>query len=55
VRRMIELKALHSKGIGLTDAHLIASCLLDRSALLWTNDKRLSKLAESLGIVADIL
>jgi predicted nucleic acid-binding protein len=54
VRKMIELKSLHSKGIGLTDAHLIASCLIDLPTLLWTKDKRLSIVAESLGIAAGI-
>jgi predicted nucleic acid-binding protein len=54
VRKMIELKSLHSKGIGLTDAHLIASCLIDPPTLLWTKDKRLSIVAESLGISARI-
>ena len=54
VRKMIELKSLHSKGIGLTEAHLIASCLIDPPTLLWTKDRRLWKIAESLGIAADI-
>jgi hypothetical protein len=54
VRRMIELRSLHGKGIGLTDAHLIASCLIEPPTLLWTQDQRLSKVAESLGIAADI-
>ena len=26
----------HSKGIGLTDAHLIASCLMTPETQLWT-------------------
>jgi predicted nucleic acid-binding protein len=54
VRRMIEMRSLYSRGIGLTDAHLIASCLIDPPALLWTKDRKLSELAESLGIAADI-
>jgi hypothetical protein len=54
VRWMIEAHSLYYRGIGLTDAHLIASCLIDRSTLLWTYDKQLLKVAESLGIAADI-
>jgi predicted nucleic acid-binding protein len=54
VRRMIEMRCLYSRGIGLTDAHLIASCLIDPPTLLWTKDQRLSIVAESLGIAAGI-
>ena len=50
VRHMIEAHSLHSKGIGLTDAHLIASCLLTPGTRLWTLDADLKKVAESLGI-----
>ena len=50
VRRMIETRGLYSKGIGLTDAHLIASCLAAPGTLLWTSDTSLGKVAESLGI-----
>ena len=52
VRKMIEARSLYRRGIGLTDAHLIASCLIHPSTLLWTYDKQLSSVAESLGIVA---
>jgi predicted nucleic acid-binding protein len=54
VRQMIEAHALYSKGIGLTDAHLIASCLLTPGTRLWTRDKRLRSVAESLGIGVDL-
>jgi predicted nucleic acid-binding protein len=54
VRAMIEKRSLHSRGIGLIDAHLIASCLIHPSTLLWTNDKRLSSVAESLGIGSNL-
>ena len=54
VRIMIEAHSLHSRGIGLFDAHLIASCLIHPSTLLWTLDKRLSDVAQALGIAADI-
>jgi hypothetical protein len=45
---------LYSLGIGLTDAHLIASVFIDASTLLWTGDKRLRKAAEGLGIHASL-
>jgi predicted nucleic acid-binding protein len=54
VRRMIEARRLYSLGIGLTDAHLIASVFINPSTLLWTRDKRLRKAAESLGIHASL-
>jgi predicted nucleic acid-binding protein len=54
VRRMIEARRLYSLGIGLTDAHLIASVSINPSTLLWTRDKRLRKAAESLGIHASL-
>jgi predicted nucleic acid-binding protein len=54
VRRMIETHALYSKGIGLTDAHLVASTLITPSTRLWTRDKRLRGVAEALGIHANI-
>ena len=54
VRLMIEARHLYSLGIGLTDAHLIASVFLSRSTLLWTRDKPLRKAAEGLRIHADL-
>jgi len=50
VRLMIESRRLYSMGIGLTDAHLIASVFINSPTLLWTRDKRLRKAAEGLGI-----
>jgi predicted nucleic acid-binding protein len=50
VRRMVEALRLYSLGIGLTDAQLIASIFLEPPTLLWTRDKPLRKVAESLGI-----
>lgn len=55
VRRMIEARRLYSLGIGLTDAHLIASVFLHPSTLLWTRDKQLRKAAEALGIHASLV
>lgn len=54
VRSMIEAHALYSKGIGLTDAHLIASCLLTPGTKLWTRDANLEQVAASLGIQATL-
>ena len=54
VRRMIEARRLYSLGIGLTDAHLIASVFINPSTLLWTRDKRLRKAAEGLWIHAGL-
>ena len=50
VRLMIEARRLYSLGIGLTDAHLIASVFINSPTLLWTRDKRLRTAAQSLGI-----
>ena len=50
LRLMIEARQLYSLGIGLTDAHLIASVFLNPPTLLWTRDKRLRKIAETLAI-----
>ena len=36
LRLTIEARRLFSQGIGLTDAHLIASVLIDSPTLLWT-------------------
>jgi predicted nucleic acid-binding protein len=54
VRVTIETRRLYSLGIGLTDAHLIASIFINPPALLWTKDKRLRKAAEALGIHASL-
>ena len=52
VRVLIESRRLYGLGIGVTDAHLIASVLISASTLLWTRDKPLRKVAEALGIDA---
>jgi predicted nucleic acid-binding protein len=51
VRHMIETRALYSKGIGLMDAHLVASCLMTPGTQLWTLDAALAKVAMAVGIV----
>ncbi len=54
VRLTIEARRLYSLGIGLTDAHLIASVFINSSTFLWTGDKRLRKAAEALGVHASL-
>ena len=54
VRRMIEARGLYARGIGLTDAHLIASCLTTPGTMLWTSDARLDSVAASIGIRATL-
>ena len=48
VLSLIESNQLFGRGIGYTDAHLIASTLLTEDALLWTRDKRLQTVALEL-------
>jgi predicted nucleic acid-binding protein len=52
LRLMIDARRLYNLGIGLTDAHLIASIFINSPTLLWTRDKPLRKVAEGLGIHA---
>jgi predicted nucleic acid-binding protein len=54
VRLTIEARRLYGLGIGLTDAHLIASVFINPPTLLWTRDKRLRRATEGLGIHAGL-
>ncbi len=54
VRHMIEAHSLYSNGIGLTDAHLIASCLITPGIQLWTRDARMRQIASRLGIASTL-
>ena len=54
VRQMIEARSLWSQGLGLIDAHLLASTFLNPPSLLWTNDKHLHSIAKSLGVLANL-
>jgi predicted nucleic acid-binding protein len=54
VRTLIEARSLFCRGIGLTDAHLIASVLFDQTVALWTRDRRLRGVAGELGICANL-
>jgi predicted nucleic acid-binding protein len=55
VRRMIDVHRLYGKGIGLIDAHLIASTLITAGTQLWTRDKRLRNIAEALEIGSKLI
>ena len=46
VMTIINRHSIFSTGIGYTDAHLLASTLLDRRSRLWTRDKRLTVAAQ---------
>ena len=52
VRYMIETRGLFSKGIGFIDAQLIASCITTHGTQIWTIDRPLGRVAESLGLRA---
>ncbi len=54
VRSLIEARRLYGLGIGVIDAHLLASVLINPPTLLWTRDKRLRRVAERLGIHASL-
>ncbi len=46
----IHSNALFGRGIGYVDAHLMAAVRLTVGASLWTNDKRLKAVAETLAL-----
>jgi len=50
VRRMIEAHSLYAKGIGLTDAQIIASCLLTPGTQLWSRDSAMKAIAAAIGV-----
>jgi predicted nucleic acid-binding protein len=52
IRKMIEAHSLYSRGLGLTDVHLLASCLITPGVQLWTRDASLEKAAMALGVRA---
>ena len=51
VLHLIESRHLQGRGIGYTDAQLLASCLLD-GAQLWTRDPALCTVAAELDLLA---
>ena len=52
IRRLIEARSLHGRGIGLVDTALLAACLLAPGTTLWTRDRRLRAVADPLGLAA---
>jgi len=54
VRRLIGARRLHGRGIGVIDAYLVGSVLINPPTLLWTRDKPLRKVAEEFGIHASL-
>lgn len=52
VMHLIDQQRLFGRGIGWVDAHLLASARLTPGARLWTGDKRLGALAQTLGVAA---
>lgn len=51
---LVEIRGLYRRGIGVTDLHLLASALIDRSISIWTRDRRLCQIADELGLRAAI-
>lgn len=54
VRHMIEAHSLFRRGLGFVDAHLLAATLITPRTVLWSRDKRLSEVAEALGVDASL-
>jgi hypothetical protein len=46
----IEQHRLMGRGIGYIDAHLLAASALASSVMLWTQDRRLARVADELGL-----
>ena len=51
---LLEFRKLYRRGIGVTDLHLVASAVFDKSISIWTRDRRLAEIAEELGVRAAI-
>ena len=51
---LIDYKKLYRRGIGLTDLNLICCALFEKSILIWTRDRRLSEIADELGLRAPL-
>jgi len=52
VLEFIDRHALSGSGVGYVDAHLLAAARLTPGAKLWTHDKRLRRVAYTLGLAA---
>ncbi len=53
VLNLVERHRLFGTGIGLIDAHLLASTLLTPGTRLWTRDRRLREAAERMGVAGE--
>jgi predicted nucleic acid-binding protein len=51
----IERHGLMGKGVGYIDAHLLAAVSLTGTVRLWTRDKRLNTVAESMRLAFDLV
>jgi hypothetical protein len=49
VLQFINRHVLHGRGIGYVDVHLLASVTLTEGAKIWTRDKKLRLVAETIG------
>ena len=55
VMLFIESRGLHGRGIGLVDAHLLASAQLTPGCSFWTRDRRLRAVAAEVGVTTSEL
>lgn len=55
VQRMIAAHSLFQRGIGFVDVHLIASVFITPHSALWSRDQRLRDVAETLGLLANLV
>ena len=55
VRELIEIRSLYDKGLGLVDAHLLASVILSPIPTeVWTADINLAETAHALGVLSNL-
>jgi predicted nucleic acid-binding protein len=54
VLHFIDRNGLAGRGIGLVDAHLLASTRLSAGTTFWTKDKRLHAVSAALGLAAAV-
>jgi predicted nucleic acid-binding protein len=54
VLQFLETHQLMGKGIGWIDLHLVAAVALSKNAQLWTRDKRLRTIAETLNLAVQL-
>jgi predicted nucleic acid-binding protein len=54
ILKFIADRKLSGSGIGYVDAHLLAAAALGSETFVWTRDKRLQAVAQSLSLAAEI-